>query len=772
MHRIIVISLLASGTGYAASSPIFPAPKQFESTEGTFVLSGSAIVVPAQPSQDDLKLARFLTQELSDRWDVQLPTRREANWPAESRVIVMGSITNPLVQEYCRRQHIDVTASSPGPEGYVLHVSPNAILIAGSDERGAFYGVQSLRQLIARQGSRVEAMGAHVRDWPYKPFRGITLYLPGHANIAFFHRFVRDFMALYKFNEMTVEMDGSMRLDQHPEINAGWVEMCRDTNYARRNYPPSPAHDMWQNASHQDVADGEIIEKSEVAELVEWARENNIEVIPEIPSLTHSYYLLTRHKELSELAGHKWPDTFCPLNPGSYKLIFDVLDEYIDVIKPKMVHIGHDEWFTPIDECPRCKGRDTGELYGEDVKKTVEFLASRGVRAAMWGDMLLEGARGKGPAPATSPSGWKYRGPGAMRPEQVKKWISQDILVFNWFWAGPEGRANEDQLERFGMKQIYGNMEPDIPDLQERVGRKSIIGGAPSAWEATAPVNFGKDMVYSFLGCENVLWAGRVLPHPELRALVQSRMRETRHGFQGLPMPSETDPVSMLDISPAFNMSTKEASFEVDLSGLKEGNLTAGKLAFDLKKAGEKVAVIAAVEGKQGNNPLPHKKTIPIGVDATSLIFLHASALAATNKIAYRLMWDQEETADLLGYYEIVYEDGFVTTLPIRYGLNILEWNWSHTKLPPVPGSPEYHTIGGSDCYLGDLVILGQNQQGPVTFFAYEWQNPRLGRVIKEVRLIGTTGFHSAVPGFENNFGDVISNNAILLKAISYVRAR
>jgi hexosaminidase len=92
----------------------------------------------------------------------------------------------------------------------------------------------------------------------------------------------------------------------------------------------------------------------------------------------------------------KWPDTFCPSNPKSYELLFEVFDEYINVLKPRMVHIGHDELFIPVDLCPLCKNKDIGERYGEDVRKTRDYLAGRGVRMAMWGDMLLEGVRGKG----------------------------------------------------------------------------------------------------------------------------------------------------------------------------------------------------------------------------------------------------------------------------------------------------------------------------------------------------------------------------------------
>jgi hexosaminidase len=125
-----------------------------------------------------------------------------------------------------------------------------------------------------------------------------------------------------------------------------------------------------KNSTHYDAGDGFIIEKNDVKDLVDFANENFIEVIPEIPSLTHAYSLLTKHPELAEYPGDKWPDTYCPSNPASYKLMFDIYDEYIDVIHPKMIHIGHDEWWgAPLDVCPRCKGKIILS-YMHDVKNS------------------------------------------------------------------------------------------------------------------------------------------------------------------------------------------------------------------------------------------------------------------------------------------------------------------------------------------------------------------------------------------------------------------
>ncbi len=117
-------------------------------------------------------------------------------------------------------------------------------------------------------------------------------------------------------------------------------------------------------------------------------------------------------------------------------------------------------------------------------------------------------------------------------------------------------------------------------------------------------------------------------------------------------------------------------------------------------------------------------------------------------------------TGELLGWYEVVYEDGLPEVIPVRYGINILEWNWGTLK------------SDNSYCYGADLVACGQGQDSPVNFFAVERTSPRLGKVIREVRLKGSSQFRGAVPGFENAFGEVIPNNAVLLKAISYTRAR
>jgi len=741
---------------------IFPIPQQMDLRGAPFALHEECtLVLPLVASNSDVALARFLTEELSDRYDLQLKTQRAEKLPTSGRFLVVGSVQNPLVRDYCRQNHLEVTAQNPGPEGYVLHADENAVIVAGSDERGAFYGLQSLKQLLAVGGRSLQVPGVQVRDWPDKPIRGVKLYVPGRANIPYFRRFIRDVMALYKFNTLMMEMNACMRLDRHPEVNAGWVEFARDTNYSRVNYPPGALHDREQNSSHQDCGDSSFVEKDEVADLVRWVEAHHIEVVPEIPSFTHCFYLLGRHKDLSDVPGDKWPDTYCPSEPRSYQLIFEVMEEYIEVMKPRMIHAGHDEWFAPFGICPRCQGKDFGELFGQDLRKIHDYLANQNIKMAIWGDYLLEAVRGKGLQKRTAPDGWKYTAPGAMTPQQVKDLVPKDILLYNWFWSKEDGgEANEARLDEWGFQQVYGNMDPGLGNYLERSKRKTIIGGAPSSWAATTEFNMSKDMLYAIAGCSNMLWSKKSMETGELAKAMQASIPLLISDLTGAAPPSATEGVMMpLDISSAFNAPAVDPIFGVDLRGIKTGRTAFGAYAFDLAEAGPKVAIMVGTEGTQPN-PLPREVPVKVGEDATSLLFLHACAIPATNKEAFRLIWDMADSADLLGWYEVVYEDGLPEIIPIRYGVNILEWNWGREK------------NSGIYCYNAEAVVCSAGGDPPITFFVFEWENPRLGKVIREVRLKGSKGFRGAAPGFENHYGEVIPNNAVILKALSVVKKR
>lgn len=525
------------------------------------------------------------------------------------------------------------------------------------------------------------------------PFRGVKLYLPGHENIAYFKRFVRDVMALYKYNKLILEVNGAMRFDRHPELNAGWIEFAKDLRYTRRERSPGPGG-QFQDSANADTADGEVLEKHEVAGLVDYARQFHIDVIPEIPSLTHSYYLLTRHRDLAEVQDAEWPDTYCPSEPKVYDLLFAVLDEYIDVMRPRMVHIGHDEWRMPLGVCLRCKGKDPTKLYAADVNRIYSHLRSKGVTTAMYGDHLIEALRGKKTRHNDNRDGEPYDMPGALSAEQVQKLIPKDILIFNWFWdSRPDedlnaigtGRKNEADLSAWGFRQVFGNFSPQIADFDHRVARRGIIGAVASSWAATNELALGKDLMFDILGSANLLWSTDRPDMNKLSVMVQELLPGVRSRLSAQPMPSRDDA--------AVPVVTKAGT-------------------------GEPVA---------------------IGADVSSLLFHHACRKRGRQQFSFSATWNYADTAELLGWYEVEYVDGFIATIPLRYGVNLLEEDWLQNPTPrslAYEAQIEVHAGGKSD-------------------FVLEWVNPRLGIAVREVRL-----------------RSVSSENPVTLTGVSMVQKR
>jgi len=757
----------------AAEQPlIFPIPQLLKVTQEAFIVDESiSILVPPAASEPDINLAKALVRELSDKYGVAVKIKTTTEVPRTGRSVIMGSLNNALIRKYCSENKLELTEKKPGPEGYLLNVGNNLVIVAGYDDPGAFFGLQSLRQLlIAGRGKRIR--GVEVIDWPNMSFRAIRLYVPGPDNIAFFKRFLRDFMALYKYNKVIIEVN-CMRLDRHPEVNAGWIEFSKELKYSRSNSTLG-LHGEEKNSSHYDAGDGYILEKNDVRDMVAFANQNFIEVIPEIPSLTHGYYLLTRHPELAEYPGDKWPDTYCPSNPASYELMFDVYDEYIDVIQPKMVHIGHDEWWgAPLGVCPLCKGKDHSKLFAMDVKTIHGYFARKGIKIAMWGDYLLESVRDTLVQDRVSSTGMKYQTPGAVRPEIVKESIPKDILIFNWFW---DDLGKEMELYKFGFTQIYGNFTAAISSWDERIKKVDMIGGAPSAWASTNEFNFGKDLVLDFLGCANLLWSTHTLNQTDLGEIVREIVPVVRSGFRGQRIPSEDgDPVVAVDITKNMNLSADTKVFGIKLNSLKSGEVGSGTKVFNLAGKAQQSGnrLISAGAAGKGKNPLPNAvKGITINDDVSSLIFLHACAIPSVNQKAYFNIPNFFDSADLLGWYEIVYEDGYKEIVPIQYGVNILEWNPGGDKSLDMregdTGSPQ-----SAYCYEADPVACSTDMKtSPVTFFAFEWVNNRFGKVIKEVNLYGSVNYQGTQQDYGKVVTEPVESNAIILAGISKVVKR
>lgn len=737
-----IIALMRWNGSYASEKPlIFPSPSELQIGQGSFLLDEKTfLVVDEKTASADRLITDLFRNELADKYQYVVKTTIAKKLP--DKFILIGSVASPLIKNYCIQNGLWASLQKLGDEGYILSVTGRNVVVASNTKKGSLYGMESLRQIIKKQDGKIGMPQVLVKDAPRYPFRGIKLYLPGKENISFFKRFIKDFVALYKFNKIILELNANMRLDRHPELNIGAVEFARHLNFSRLDRPPG-VHMEYQNSSHQDNADGQILEKEDVAYLVRYMRKYNIEVIPELPSLAHSYYLLAGHEELAENLNQPYPDTYCPLKPEIYKIYFDVLDEYIEVIHPSMIHIGHDEWRMEKDLCELCRGKDYGMLYAMDLKKIHDYLAAKKIRTAIWGDHLLESVTEKDHQTWKSSTGYQYKIPGALRPDQVRKLIPKDIVVFNWFW---DQTANDRQLSDFGFQQVYGNLRANITDWNERKNIRGVLGGAPSSWAATTEKNIGKDQLIDFLGAASLLWSKNSLSPGELVFETEPLINEVYQNLSGKIPPSElVSLITPVDLSSSFNSSLRETIDGLKTDNLLSGNVNLGHQTFHIASSENKNAVVVA----------PAKilsSAITINKDVNSLIFLHACSKEAINNKAYGMIYNFDDTADPLGYYEVVYEDGMVEIIPVRYGVNILDWSWRQRILANGKTKAKYSQ--NQYAYNAAAVNCSKDAANAISFFSFEWQNPRFGKKIKEVTI-------KAAGGKKNN------ENAIILLALS-----
>jgi hexosaminidase len=252
--------------------------------------------------------------------------------------------------------------------------------------------------------------------------------------------------------------------------------------------------------------------------------------VPEVQSLSHSYYLASTFREIAELPEAEYPESYCPQNPKSYEILFNVLSSVLDLTKCRSVHIGHDEWYSG-GQCPRCRERDAGELFAEDVIRIASWLGERGLGAWMWADQLL---------PAAAASGGReqgervvYRWPQTLAAGKLIAERDLDITLLNWYWSA--GASNQDNaLRDLGFRQIYGNLYGQrFEGWPERSADSSVLGGETSSWCAWNDFELGLVHYPSALYTANLLWSAH-WPEMEAREAVGQQFPKLRDRLRRL----------------------------------------------------------------------------------------------------------------------------------------------------------------------------------------------------------------------------------------------
>ncbi|AZN43054.1 family 20 glycosylhydrolase [Paenibacillus albus] len=394
-------------------------------------------------------------------------------------------------------------------EGYVIHADGDAITVYAEQERGFMYGAVTLaKQADRRHGFLPSGL---LYNEPTVPVRGLKVYLPTEEDIPYFKRFV-DMLLYFKYNTIVIEVGGAMEYKKHPEINEGWVRYCEEMyEYSGKTIVIQEQTFNWyKNSIHAENGGGRYLSQEQVRELVEYCRQRYLDVIPEVPSHSHCDYLLINHPEIRERHNDPYPDTYCPSDERSYELLFDVLDEVLDVFQPRTVHIGHDELYS-IGLCDKCKGKPAEQLYADDINRIYAYLQDRGVQTMLWSEKLLNAVTSDGKTYGGAERRMVDYYTGADFGEKIPATfkaidlVPRDMLMMHWYW-GIERHFEQQYFER-GMPVVYGNFDgPSFADWSTRL-RQKPLGGIISNWSALKEANLQRNgVLFSMAYSSYLFW--------------------------------------------------------------------------------------------------------------------------------------------------------------------------------------------------------------------------------------------------------------------------
>ena len=295
------------------------------------------------------------------------------------------------------------------PEGYVLEVKPEIVTVSASTATGLFYGLQSLLQLMKpdeRGGWTVPAVT--VKDSPRFGYRGFMIDVSRHFRPKEFVKKQIDAMARYKLN----------RLHLHLTDAAGWrLEI--------KKYPLLTEFAAWRTEANwkkwwnggrkylrfdEPGASGGYYTQDDMKEIIAYAQQHYITIIPEIEMPAHSEEVLAAYPQLS-CSGEPYKNAdFCVGNEETFTFLENVLTEVMELFPSEYIHVGGDEagkaaWKT----CPKCQKRmqdehlsNVDELQSYLIHRIELFLNAHGRKLLGW-DEILQG----GLAPNATVMSWR-----------------------------------------------------------------------------------------------------------------------------------------------------------------------------------------------------------------------------------------------------------------------------------------------------------------------------------------------------------------------------
>ncbi|WP_282918186.1 glycoside hydrolase family 20 protein [Porphyromonas macacae] len=442
---------------------LIPMPAQVELASGAFNLKGSTVAIGGETDSTATEMNRLADLLIKGIKDISgIEPRKEKASKAD---ILLELISEPGIST----------------EGYRLVADKQGIKLQASSTQGLFYGMQTLLQLTDAEG-RVHYAG--IMDEPRFEYRGLHLDVSRHFMSIAYIKEMLDLMASYKYNRFHWHLtDGGgwrMESEKYPLLTQkAQARMVSDWD------------EWWSKGDRKFVETGTpgsyggYYTQDEIREVVRFAADRYITVIPEIELPGHSNEVFAAYPELNCLGrwDHDCSD-FCIGNPKTFEFLENILDETMALFPSKYIHIGGDEagkWHWK--SCPKCQAlmraeglKNVDELQSYAVKRIEKYLNGKGREIIGW-DEILEG----GLAPNATVMSWRGEegGKTAARMGHHVIMTPGNPLYFDFYQGNPvtEPKAIGGYNP---LKRVYA-YDPEPADLTAEE-HQYILGAQGNLW--------------------------------------------------------------------------------------------------------------------------------------------------------------------------------------------------------------------------------------------------------------------------------------------------
>lgn len=483
--KMVIGIFLLLATGLQAQNDIIPTPVSYSSARGSFVLKKNTVVYLQNSNPEINQIVKLYFNSFSKKG-------------------IAISAKTPVAKTNCITITLNKTFDkSIGNEGYTLEVDPKIITIKANTTKGIFYALQTFDQLLpleelAKENSAI--LSCLIKDYPRFTWRGLMLDVSRHFFTPNEVKEYIDLMSKYKFNVFHWHLtdDEGWRVEikalaKLTEVGAWRVE--RFGHFGERE-AAKPG---------EETTYGGFYTQDQIKDIVEYAADRQISILPEVDVPGHSMALLAAYPDLSTKKEPKmvnpgarfadWHDdgTFTmnvenSLNPSDEK-VYDTLDiifgEIAGLFPGQYIHVGGDECYHGYwEKDANCQAlmkrenlKDVKELQSYFIKRVEKIIASKGKKMIGW-DEILDG----GLADGASVMSWRGLEGGIKAAK-----LGHEVVMTPSSFAYIDYAQGDHSVEVPVYSDLYLKKAYEFEPVSEGVDPKYILGGQANLWTENIP---------------------------------------------------------------------------------------------------------------------------------------------------------------------------------------------------------------------------------------------------------------------------------------------